>query len=138
MDSILRGKTIFVVEDEYFIAADLSRALVNAGAEVIGPLADLDAAMKRAREHSLDAAILDINLEGRMSYPLVDLLGEDNVPMLLLTGYDQGSLPAACRQAPCICKPHSIDHVLGELARLLARPEGASEPVPLPSRPAAV
>lgn len=133
MHAKLRGKTIFVAEDEYFIAADLARALENAGAKVIGPVADLDAAMNRARAEPLDAAILDINLEGRMSYPLVDLLKGKDIPLLLLTGYDRSALPAPHQKLSCICKPHSIDQVLDETARLLA-PAG----IALPHGPAAV
>ena len=37
----LTGRRILVVEDEYFIADDIARALTSLGAEVVGPAPDL-------------------------------------------------------------------------------------------------
>ena len=35
----LTGRRVLVVEDEYFLADDLSRALAQLGADVLGPVA---------------------------------------------------------------------------------------------------
>jgi hypothetical protein len=40
----LLGARILVVEDEYYLAADLSGALSDAGAEVVGPIGSLQEA----------------------------------------------------------------------------------------------
>ena len=60
MTDALAGKRILLVEDEYFIASDLKRALQKAGAHVLGPVGVLDAGLALA-EQPVDAAVLDPN-----------------------------------------------------------------------------
>ena len=112
MKPALSGKTILVVEDEYFIAADLKRALVATGATVVGPTGDLAAGLALAEEQPIDAALLDVNLEGAFSYPIADALAERDVPFLFLTGYDGWSLPETYRSIPRIAKPFSAASLL--------------------------
>jgi hypothetical protein len=37
----LQGRRVLVVEDEYFIAQDISNALLQVGAEIVGPASTL-------------------------------------------------------------------------------------------------
>ena len=114
----LAGKRILVVEDEYFIAADLKRALGQRGAAVVGPVADLAAGLEMARTEPLDAAILDVNLEGAFSYPLADRLAAAGVPHLFLTGYDPWALPEAYRDRPRVAKPFVLGALIETVERL--------------------
>jgi len=114
----LRDKRILVVEDEYFIASDLKRALGKVGATVVGPVGDLAAGLRLARSEAIDAAVLDVNLDGSMSYPLADALAEAEIPVLFLTGYDGWSMPDAYREAPRLAKPCSIPSVIGAVEKL--------------------
>ncbi|WP_314190624.1 hypothetical protein [Paracoccus yeei] len=41
----------------------------------------------------LDGAILDVNLQGQMVFPVAHLLLERSVPFLFMTGYDQSVIP---------------------------------------------
>lgn len=87
-------RRILVVEDEYFIASDLARDLEAFGAEVVGPIATVDRALERvATEERLDGAVLDINLNGEVVFPVADALRARNVPILFTTGYEQGAIP---------------------------------------------
>lgn len=79
MTGVLAGRRVLVVEDEYFIAVDLKRALSKEGALVVGPVRDLAAGLSLADE-PIDAAILDVNLEEAMSYPIADRLRDRKVP----------------------------------------------------------
>ncbi|MBN8808250.1 MAG: response regulator [Sphingomonas sp.] len=114
----LAGKRILVVEDEYFIASDLKAALTRADAIVVGPAGNLDRALALA-EGEVDAALLDVNLEGSFSYAIADRLAARDVPYLFLTGYDSWALPDAYRDAPRAAKPFSTPAVLDMVERLI-------------------
>lgn len=103
--SRLAGKSVLVVEDEYFIADDLRRALLGAGADVIGPVPSVEAGMEALQGGGIDAAVLDINLNGEMSYPVADCLAKRHIPFLLTTGYDEQAIPERFRSAPRLAKP---------------------------------
>jgi len=101
----LTGRRILVVEDEYFIADDIARALTSLGAEVIGPAADLQRAKALLSEGSIDWAVLDINLQGEMVYPLAQALQERSIPFIFATGYDRTSIPNGYADVPRWEKP---------------------------------
>jgi CheY-like chemotaxis protein len=66
--SVLAGRRILVVEDEYFLADDIHHALAQLGAEVVGPVPTLRGALEvLADESRIDAAVLDINLRNERS-----------------------------------------------------------------------
>ncbi len=75
MSGDLTGKKILVVEDEYFVAADLKKELSGRGAVVIGPVGNLMGALSLIKSEQVDAAVLDVNLEGARSYPVMEELG---------------------------------------------------------------
>ena len=118
MGRSLTGKYILIVEDEYFIAADLSRAVEAEGATILGPFCDLALAMAAVRDNHVDAALLDIDVNGERCYPVAELLEERAVPFLFLSGYDRTTLPRRFRSAPSLLKPFRTDAVLREIARL--------------------
>ncbi|MBB4153873.1 CheY-like chemotaxis protein [Sphingomonas jinjuensis] len=119
----LAGKTILVAEDDYFQAADLKRALIEAGATVVGPVADVDGAMALVAAGRLDAAVLDVNLSSTLSYPLADRLAADAIPYVFLTGYDVWALPEAYRSVPRLSKPCLMDSVVVMVGRLMTGAE---------------
>ncbi|KPG01687.1 chemotaxis protein CheY [Rhodopseudomonas sp. AAP120] len=91
----LFGRSILVVEDEYFIADHLMRQVEQCGANVIGPVATLDEARSLAWANPhLDGAVLDINLRGTWVFPLADELAERGVRFIFATGYDARMIPA--------------------------------------------
>jgi len=64
----LAGKTVLVVEDEYYIADDLRRTLNDAGADIVGPFATVAKAHQALDEGNFDCAVIDLNLHGRGDY----------------------------------------------------------------------
>src|SRR3954462_11795631 len=70
--NFLNGKTILLVEDEFLLALQLEDLLQSRGGTVLGPIPKLDEAMRGALREDFDFAILDINLNGRMVFPLAD------------------------------------------------------------------
>lgn len=117
----IQGHRILVVEDEYFIADDLSRALQRRGAQVIGPVPDLATGLELAQREQLDGAVLDVNLGGDMSYPIADALEARGVPYLFTTGYDDWALSSDYRSVCRIEKPFDINVVLTTLDELVAK-----------------
>ncbi len=103
----LQGRRILVVEDEYILAEDLCGGLEEAGAEVIGPVATVAAALARvAAEDRIDGAVLDVNLHGVKVFPVADALRQRGTPFVFATGYVTGDLPAAYAGVRCCEKPY--------------------------------
>lgn len=127
-EEILRGRTVLVAEDEYTIATDLKRELVRAGARVIGPVASLEWTLELidATQH-IDAAILDVNLQGEKVFPAADLLGIRGVPFLFATGYDESVIPTRfedilrCEKP---MEPHDLVRVVTEIVGRNPAPAG--------------
>lgn len=120
MTKTLTGRRILIVEDDYFIASDLKRMLTRAEAKVVGPVGDIAAGLALIEREPLDAAILDVNLDGVPSYPLADRLAAAGVPHAFVTGYDGWSLPDDYRETPRITKPFASGGVTRLVQQLCA------------------
>ncbi|HVR65595.1 MAG TPA: response regulator [Verrucomicrobiae bacterium] len=105
-----------IVEDEPLIAKLTKDLLVDIGCDVIGPFAVEDTALKAANELEFDVALLDLNINGRFSYPVAKVLVSRRIPFAFLTGYNIESVDPAFSQVPVLAKP--IDP--GSLTRFLA------------------
>lgn len=57
---------------------------------------------------SPDLAVLDINLQGEMVYPVADALLASGIPFLFVTGYDAMEIPRAYAEAPLIDKSDAL------------------------------
>jgi len=91
---LMRGKRILVVEDEYFLAQELQADLETLGVEVLGPVATVDHALDIISDGTgIDAAILDINLQGEMVFPVADRLFDEDIPFVFASGYDAQMVP---------------------------------------------
>ena len=119
MNDIARGKRILVVEDEYYIADDLRRAIDRAGASIMGPVGNVAAALAAIDRERPDAVILDVNLNGDPSYAVAERLEREAIPFIFFTGYDGWSLPGQHRDTPRLTKPCNYDQVLDIVARLI-------------------
>jgi DNA-binding response OmpR family regulator len=77
------GQRILIVEDEYLFSDDLRQELESKGAVVLGPVGFVDRAKDlAASERQIDGAVLDINLNGEMVFPVLDALLQRDVPVL--------------------------------------------------------
>ncbi|MCZ0961066.1 response regulator [Paracoccus benzoatiresistens] len=110
--SPFRGRRVLVVEDEYMLAEDLRDQLEREGAEVLGPVPTVAEALELLRrERAPDMAILDINLQGEMAWPIADLLREMGIPFVFATGYDLRAIPPAYAGVARAEKPVTLRHL---------------------------
>ena len=113
--------TVLVVEDEPLVGMEIEDAIGELGHDVVGPIAELHEALAVAIGGELCCAVLDINIRGGNSYPVVDLLRRRGVPVLLLSGYDVRTLPERLRGETLLQKPFTTEQLDLELRNLCAR-----------------
>ncbi len=100
---------ILIVEDEMTIALLLEDMVLDLGHEPAALAMRLPQAMEMAETEDLDLAILDVNLDGRMSFPVAEVLERRGVPFLFATGYGSGGIDPPYRDYVVIKKPFSLE-----------------------------
>jgi two-component SAPR family response regulator len=114
----LKDKKVLIVEDQYLIAADLSRVLTRLGGLIVGPVASNEEARDELKKGAVDLAFLDINLDEQMVFPLADELDRRGIPFVFATGHDAAFLPDRFRSKLRLEKPFTTQEVLDALRRL--------------------
>lgn len=105
LDCPLTGCRILVVEDEYLLADDMRMHVEQFGGEVVGPLGTIGGAQELSDLSRIDVAFVDVNLRGETSFTLVDRLCDNDVRVILVSGYDHSVLPERYRHLPFLQKP---------------------------------
>ena len=124
----ISGNRVMVVEDEALVAMVVTESLTNLGCVVVGPFSRCADAMAAVETGDIDAAILDVNLDGEMVYPLADMLVSRKVPFIFVTGYGAESIDRRFMHVPVIQKPverHVLQRIFGSLE---------ASPSPAPAR----
>ena len=117
---MLEQRSIFIAEDEAYIALDLAFAVEDAGGRVVGPAASVAEALALLETELVHGAILDVNLIDRDIAPVVALLAERGVPMVLQSGKGLPSeLAARFPDLTVHFKPCTSERLIGELAVML-------------------
>ncbi len=117
----LAGKRILVVEDHFLLADALVDCLEIAGAEVVGPCPSVETAFHTLKTAGhVDMAVLDVQLDTETSEPIADLAREMGLPVLLMTGFDQSTLPRSLRGLPACTKPFDPRGLVQKLQSLEA------------------
>ena len=122
---------VLLVEDEELVAMTMVEELQSRGWLIVGPAATLDEAQALVSSGvHLDAAILDINLQGRWVHTLADELKARGVPFVVCTGYEMIDPDGRFATAPLIAKPIAPHRLGSALEELINRPEPAEGLVP--------
>jgi DNA-binding response OmpR family regulator len=117
----LTGLRILVVEDTLLIADLIVEELQLVGCEVVGPAPRMETGLALALAERLDGALLDVNLNGEMCFPIADVLVKRGVPMAFLTGYGEGTLPPAYQHMPRLVKPFRVEELTSLVRSQFAR-----------------
>jgi PAS domain S-box-containing protein len=105
LPQIVAGNTIMLVEDEPVVAMMMAETLMDLGFRVAGPYAGLSEALAAAVEAQVDGAILDMNLNGSLVYPVAEVLKAKGIPFVFITGYGTESVDRRYQQVPLLQKP---------------------------------
>jgi CheY-like chemotaxis protein len=127
MNSPFSGRRVLLVEDEMFVVWLFEDMFADLGCTVVGPASSVNQALSMIDTEAIDAAVLDINLNGQMSYPVADALAVRGVPFVFSTGYDKDTLLDRYRTFPVLQKPIQQSELSDTLAKLLTQKEPSVE-----------
>jgi DNA-binding NtrC family response regulator len=127
MNSPIAGSRVLLVEDEMLVAWMLGDMLAELDCAVVGPASSVNQALAMIDAEAIDAAVLDVNLDGQMSYPIADALAARGVPFVFSTGYDRDTLLDGYRTFPVLQKPFHRSELSDTLAKLLTLKELSAE-----------
>jgi PAS domain S-box-containing protein len=99
------GNRLLLVEDEALTGMMMSDMLTELGFDVIGPFGRVADAMAAVGREDFQAAILDVNLDGEMVYPVADAVVARGVPFVFVTGYGAEGIDRRFAQVPVLQKP---------------------------------
>lgn len=117
----VKGQKILVVEDNVILGMEMTANLEDAGYTVVGPALTLEDAMVMATtENDLYAALLDIDLDGKHSFPAAEILKTRGVPFIFCTGFENLVVQAGYREEQVLRKPVNENLLLKKLYDLSA------------------
>jgi CheY-like chemotaxis protein len=108
-----------VIEDEMTIALMIEDMLIDLGHQVVAMAMRLPQALDFAETADIDFAVLDVNLDGRMSFPVADKLVRRGIPFMFVTGYGAAGVDLKYRDHGVIVqKPFDLADLKSAIARL--------------------
>lgn len=115
------NRRILVVEDSALVVMVIEDVIMDIGWEVIGPAMRLRDALVLAQKEAIDAALLDVNLDGEMSWDAADILNDRKIPFVFTTGYDGKTvIPERFAGRPVVSKPFKAEEIERALHALLS------------------
>ena len=116
-----RPYRILVVEDSFLVVTLLEEIFAGLEWLVVGPATRVVDALELARTGVFDAALLDVNLNGEMSWDVARVLSERGVPFVFSTGYNMKTvLPADLSGTAVISKPFRVSEVEDKIRTAIA------------------
>lgn len=106
---------ILVVEDESLLAMLLEDLLTDLGMQVCLTASIEDALQALETRTPPDLALLDVNIGGRMVFPVAHALQDRGIPFAFATGYGKQGLPEDFCDRPVVSKPFSLAELQGVL-----------------------
>lgn len=118
----LAGRRVLIVEDQYLVADEMRRAVEGLGGLVVGPAPRAQIAEDLVAQHTVDFALLDINLGNEDVYPLALELNRQSILFVFATGCEPWVIPAAFADVLRIEKPVTSRALTETLRRLKFQP----------------
>ncbi len=95
---------VLLVEDEVLVGLMMRDVLEDNGIRALGPFGNVRDALSAARSGGFGGAILDVNLNGEMVYPVAEYLVREKVPFAFVTGYGRETIDARFRDIPVLLR----------------------------------
>ena len=122
----LADLSVLLVEDEYLIALDAEQILKELGVGGVEIASTIARAEKCAAEGQFDLAVLDVNLNGQMSFPIAKTLQGRGIPVVFASGYElRERALAGFEGGVCVTKPYTTDRLRDALFAAIGN--GSSE-----------
>jgi DNA-binding response OmpR family regulator len=131
----LKGARILVLEDEPLLSALVESAASTAGCEIVGPASDVHSALRLIETGKIDAAVLDLIVDGIHCDAVAAELAARGIPFVIMTGLGVIKGHPTLFAAPRMTKPFHTAHLLDVLAGLLADKGGRRLITPVGDRP---
>jgi len=117
----LEGLRVLVVEDESMVSMLMEDMLQDLGCTVVGTVARFDDALKQATTGpAFDVALLDVNLNGKQTFPIAEALAVRGVRFIFATGYGESILPQSLQGGSILQKPFELEALERALRRAIA------------------
>src|SRR5581483_2283494 len=110
---------LLLVEDELVVGMFMQELLETIGYRSTEPIGRLSDALAAAQRERFRGAVLDMNLNGEIVYPLAELLTAQKVPFIFVTGYAPRSVDARFTAVPILQKPVLQDDLATILEKVL-------------------
>src|SRR5688500_10381692 len=107
---------VLVVEDDFVQALQVADVLADLRCEVVGPITTMHEALQSLTSERLDAIVTDLDLNGRLAFPLTRAATQRGVPIAIITAY---SPEFSVNAAPVLEKPCSPEKLRTFLASFL-------------------
>ena len=100
------GANILLLEDNLILAMDMLESLTRLGADNVESVPTVERALDMIGRTRFDAAVLDMNIRGSVSFDVASELQRQGVPFVFVTGYGQKiERPDDIADAPVLTKP---------------------------------
>jgi two-component sensor histidine kinase/DNA-binding response OmpR family regulator len=126
---VVTGNRLLLVEDEALTGMMMSDMLTELGFHVVGPFGRVADAIAAVGREDIHGAVLDVNLDGEMVYPVADAVAARGVPFVFVTGYGAEGIDARFAQVPVLQKPierQMLQKIFLHSDQMLGRPSGGS------------
>jgi CheY-like chemotaxis protein len=113
----------YVVEGSALGGQGLARKLdgLKGIGVIAGPAVRLDMAIELAKKETFDVALLDVNLDGKMSWEVSDVLNAREIPFIFTTGYGQADImPDHLAGSQVLAKPYNSASLAKRLSEMMA------------------
>jgi CheY-like chemotaxis protein len=139
--------SVMLLEDEFLIALDAKDILDSLGVKHVEVVNTLAKATAIAQSGNVDVAILDLNINGEMSFGVAEMFRERGIPIVFASGYElRGRIDAEMEEAvvhlrkPYTCETlkHAIEQALNKQAAEASPEEealAANQTTATPPRP---
>jgi CheY-like chemotaxis protein len=117
----IAGLRVLVVEDEGSVALLIEGMLEDLGCEIAASVATLGKALTAARTEALDFAVLDVNLDGELVFPVAEILKARQLPFIFSTGYGRTGVPETFKDCEVLNKPYTIEDLKTTLFSMFSR-----------------
>jgi CheY-like chemotaxis protein len=117
--------SVLIVEDDIMLGMAIGLCVEEAGYAVAAVAPSVEAALAALGRQTIDAALLDVNLQGELVFPVANALAERGVPFVFVTAHSTEMIPETHRGRPIVPKPY-YDGALGAALASVLPPPAAS------------